>query len=66
MIVEWDLDMQKIIVAVIVLIAAIVVGRRLYKTFRSGGAEGCGCSSCSNCDVQSTCNLEQKQNEEEI
>ena len=44
--------MQKIIVAVIVLIAAIFVARRLYKAFRSQGADACGCSGCSKCDLQ--------------
>ncbi len=58
--------MQKVIVLVIILVAALVVGRRLYRTFRSGGAEGCGCSSCSHCDVQSTCTLEEKTNDDEI
>jgi len=53
--------MQKIIVAVIVLIAAIFVARRLYKAFRSQGADDtCGCSGCSKCDIQSTCSLEAK------
>ena len=58
--------MQKVIVLVIILVAALVVGRRLYRTFRSKGAEGCGCSSCSQCDVQSTCTLEEKTNDDEI
>lgn len=51
--------MQKLIVAIIVLIAAIVVARRLYMTFRSKDTQGCGCSGCSSCDVQSTCTLDQ-------
>ncbi|MFO7803867.1 MAG: FeoB-associated Cys-rich membrane protein [Desulfovermiculus sp.] len=52
--------MQKLIVAVIVLIAAIFVARRLYKAFRSQGADACGCSGCSKCDVQASCTLEHK------
>jgi flagellar basal body-associated protein FliL len=51
--------MQKLIVAIIVLIAAIVVARRLYMTFRSKGTQSCGCSGCSSCDVQPTCTLDQ-------
>ncbi len=51
--------MQKLIVAIIVLIAAIAVARRLYMTFRSDSIQGCGCSGCSQCDVQSTCTLDQ-------
>ena len=51
--------MQKLLVAIIVLIAAIVVARRLYITFRSKGTQGCGCSGCSSCDIQSTCTLDQ-------
>ena len=57
--------MQTIIVAVIVLVAAVLVARRLYRTFRSGGTEGCGCSSCTQCDVQSACDLEQNKHTEE-
>ncbi|MDZ7760654.1 MAG: FeoB-associated Cys-rich membrane protein [Desulfovermiculus sp.] len=56
--------MQKVLVAIIVLIAAIVVGRRLYRTFR-GGSDACGCSGCSQCEVQSTCHLEQNQHTDE-
>ncbi len=49
--------MQKLIVWIVVLIAAIVLVRRLYITFRSSGQEGCGCSGCSQCTAQSTCSL---------
>jgi hypothetical protein len=59
-------SMQKVIVLIIILAAALAVGRRLYRTFRSKGAEGCGCSNCSQCDVQSTCTLEEKTNDDEI
>ncbi len=58
--------MQKLIVAVIVLIAAIFVARRLYKAFRSKGADACGCSGCSKCDIQSTCSLEAKNAPNEV
>jgi hypothetical protein len=65
--------MQQFIVWIVVLIAAIVLIRRLYIAFRSGGQQGCGCSSCSQCTAQSTCTLiqdpekcpEQEENDKE-
>ncbi len=49
--------MQKVIVFVIVFIAVFIVGRRLYRTFKKTGAEGCG---CDNCQVKSSCTIDLK------
>lgn len=51
--------MQQTIVGVIILVAVIVLARRLYVAFRSGGQKGCGCSGCSNCASEQTCSLDQ-------
>ncbi|WP_084288202.1 FeoB-associated Cys-rich membrane protein [Desulfovermiculus halophilus] len=57
--------MQKLIVAGIVLVAAIVVVRRLYRTFSRSGQAECGCSGCSQCSVQSECTIRSSVDQEQ-
>jgi len=41
--------MENLLIAVIILIALIYVGRNLVNAFRPGRSScGCGCSGCSN------------------
>lgn len=51
--------MQTALVIVIVAVAAIFLGRRLFNSVKKGGQTtcGCGCSGCGsksqeNCDIQ--------------
>lgn len=48
--------MQTAIVVVIVAVAAILLGRRLFKSIKKGGRTtcGCGCSGCA--EPQKNCN----------
>ena len=51
--------MQAIIVGIIVLVAAVVVLRRIVRFFRTGETQGCGCSDCSKCPVHTSCEIDQ-------
>ena len=54
--------MQNLIVFIIVIMAILYVGRRLYNSFRPGASScGCGCSGCTNAG----CSLPQKKNSQE-
>jgi hypothetical protein len=50
--------MQGILVTLIVVLAAIYLARRFYRSFKSASGQtpmdGCGCG-CSGCDVAGTC-----------
>jgi len=43
---------ENIIIAIIILICAVYIGRRFYKNL-TGKSSGCGCS-CTGCDASDT------------
>jgi len=57
------IKMQTILVIIILLIAFVFVGWRILSIFRKKGSMGCGCSDCSLCGMQASCDSKRELSE---
>jgi uncharacterized protein (UPF0333 family) len=51
---DGEVEMENIIVVIIVVLAAVYIGRSYYKKYKKGNQCSCGCAACpadtSSCD----------------